>query len=675
MTAELFIEIRCEELPARFVAPTAATLARRIEGLLKGIEHGAVRTWATPRRLAVAIADVAAGRPVEEKLVTGPPLRAAQRDGEWTKGAQGFARGKGITVDELEIVDGPRGEVIAARVRTGGERTTDLIAGGLESAVLGIDFDRSMRWGAGRARWARPVRGVVARYAGESIACSVAGIESGDTTEGHRLSPGPFPVTTADRWLEDCRAHHVLCERDERRAVITAQLNDAAAALGAEVGAWNLLDEVVDLVEWPVVVTATFAEELLDLPSRLLVESMSVHQRTFPLFVDGALTHRFLVVTNHPPAATDPDSAALIAAGNTKVLAARFTDAKFFYAEDRKQRLETHGAGLARMRWIRKAGTMEDKASRIAGLSRTLAPLFGADPARAERAGALAKADLCTQMVGEFPKLQGHVGRLLAGFDGEDATAALAIEEHYLPRYSGDQLPTTAEGTTVAVADRLDTLVGCFTRGLKPKGSADPLGLRRAAGGVVDLLVHSGVNLPLPDLLTTAGAGDEAGALAEFALARFRARQMESHATDVIDAVLATGLQDVVALAARVQALDERARTEAFVPVRTTFKRLMNIAGKHDAAVYDANALEEPAEQALHAAFVEVRDGAREAAEAGRYGAALDALGGLRVQVDRLFDEVMVMAEDATVRANRLGLLRSIADEFGRIADFSQLSS
>lgn len=675
MTAELFIEIRCEELPARFVAPTAAALGRRVQALLKGISHGDVRTWATPRRLAVAIADVAEGRPVEEKVVTGPPLRAAKRDGEWTKGAQGFARGKGISVDELEVVDGPKGEVIAARVRTGGERTTDLIAQGLESAVLGIDFDRSMRWGTGRSRWARPVRGVVARYAGARIPCFVANIESGDTTEGHRLTPGPFSVTTADAWVSACRAHHVLCERDERRARITQQLNEAAASIGAEVGAWELLDEVVDLVEWPVVVTATFAEELLDLPSRLLVESMSVHQRTFPLFVGGVLTHRFLVVTNHPPAATDPDSAATIAAGNTKVLAARFTDAKFFYAEDRKQRLETHGAGLERMRWIRKAGTMADKASRISSLSHTLAPLFGADPARAARAGALAKADLCTQMVGEFPKLQGHVGRLLAGFDNEDKTTALAIEEHYLPRYSGDLLPTTAEGTTVALADRLDTLVGCFTRGLKPKGSADPLGLRRAAGGVVDLLVHSGINLPLRDLFSRAGAGEHTDDLAAFALARFRARQMETRSTDIVDAVLATGLQDVVALASRVQALDERAGTEAFAPLRTTFKRLVNIAGKHDSSAYDPAVLAEPAEQALHAAFVEVRDGAREAAATGRYGAALDALGGLRAEVDRLFEEVMVMAEDPKVRANRLGLLRSIADEFGHIADFSQLSA
>lgn len=675
MTAELFIEIRCEELPARFVAPTAQALAQRVAALLKGVDHGVVRTWATPRRLAVAIAGVAQGRPVQEKLVTGPPLRAAKRDGAWTKGAMGFARGKGVSVDELEVVDGPKGEVIAARVKTGGERTIDLIAEGLEGAVLGIDFDRSMRWGAGKARWARPVRGVVALYDGELIDCAVAGITSSAQTVGHRLTPGPFAVTTASDWVESCRAHNVLAHRDERRQVIRDQLNAAAAALGAEVGAWELLDEVVDLVEWPVVVTATFSEALLDLPSRLLVESMSVHQRTFPVFSGGALTHRFLVVTNHPPSATDTEAAALIAAGNTKVLAARFTDAKFFYAEDRKKRLEDHGAGLARMRWIRKAGTMAEKGNRIAALAATLAPVFGANAATAQRAGALAKADLCTQMVGEFPKLQGHVGRLLAGFDGEDAVTALAIEEHYLPRYSGDQLPTTPEGITVALADRLDTLVGCFTRGLKPKGSADPLGLRRAAGGVVDLLVHSGVGITLPDLFARAGAGDHTPDLVEFTLARFRARQLDDHATDVIDAVLATGVQDVVALAARVSALSARAGTEAFGPLRVTFKRLMNIAGKHDSAQYDAAALVEPAETALHEAFSTVRDHARAAAEAGDFGAALDRLGTLRPAVDRLFDEVMVMADDPAVRANRLGLLRSIADEFGQVADFSQLSS
>ena len=676
-TAELFVELRCEELPARFVQPTATQLAARLTRLLKGVPHGAVTTWATPRRVAVSIRDVAAGRPQEEQLVTGPPMAAAKRDGTWTRAAQGFARGRGVSVDDLEVVEGPKGPVVAARVRTGGEQTADLVAAGLEDAVLGIEFDRTMRWGSAAARWARPIHGVVALYAGAPIAASVAGVATSTETVGHRLHPTPFAVTGAATYVADLLVRFVVADRGDRRDRISTQLEAAASAVGARVGELDLIDEVVDLVEWPQVVTARFSEDLLALPERLLVESMGVHQRVFPLFdaATGALTHRFLVVTNHPPAAVDPESARIIAEGNTKVLAARFNDAKFFYAEDRKRSLADHGAGLDKMRWIRKGGTMAEKQARVAALAGALAPRFSADPAAAQQAGALCKADLMTQMVGEFPKLQGHVGRLLAGFDGHPAAAALAIEEHYRPRYSSDALPTSPEGTTVAVADRVDTLVGTFSRGLKPKGSADPLGLRRAAGGLVDLLIGAGTSGDLPSLFADAGAGEHAADLTEFTLARFRSRQQEAHATDVIDAVLATGVTDVVALAARVQALSAAAATPAFQPLRATFKRLMNIAGDHDSATVDADALTEPAARDLHAAFAEVQGAARSASEAGDYAGALAQLSALGPAVDRLFAEVMVMADDPAVRANRLGLLRAIADEFGRIADFQHLSS
>ena len=384
-TRELFIEIRCEELPARFVERAISGLEKAVKGLLKGIEHGALTTWATPRRIAVSVADVAEGKPVEDKLVTGPPARAAFRDGKPTKAAMGFARGRGVSVDDLEVVDGPRGEVVAARVRTGGEKTVALVASGLEAAVLGIDFQKTMRWSNGR--WARPIHGVIALYDGVVIDCSVAGITASNTTLGHRLTPGPVAVSGAANYVDNLRAHHVLADRKARRSEIEAQLARASAALGAEVGSIELVDEVVDLVEWPSVVTAEFEAELLELPPRLLVESMGVHQRVFPLFIDGALTNRFLVITNHPYAASDADCAAIIAKGNTKVLAARFHDAKFFYAEDRKQSLEAHGTELTGMQWIRKAGTMAEKAARLSAVARELARYTGADAEVAARAG------------------------------------------------------------------------------------------------------------------------------------------------------------------------------------------------------------------------------------------------------------------------------------------------
>ena len=671
-TAELFIALRCEELPARYVRTAVKGLEKGVRSLLKGIEHGEVRAWASPRRIAVAVSGVAAARPVEEKLVTGPPEQAAWRDGAWTKGALGFARGKGVDPASLELVDGPRGRVVAARVTTGGERTVERIAAGIEAAILGIDFGKTMRWGSGRQRWARPIHGLVALYGGESIGCSVAGVSSSTQTLGHRLTPGPITVTSADQWVDALTAHHVMVDRPARQARIEADLQAAAEAVGATVGALELIDEVVDLVEWPVVVTASFDPELLQLPSRLLVESMGVHQRVFPLFEDGELQARFLVVTNHPYA-TDPEVAAIIAAGNTKVLAARFYDARFFYAEDRKQALSVHGEDLEKMRWIRNGGTMADKQARVSRLAAALAPLFGGDPTHAARAGALAKCDLATQMVGEFPELQGHVGKLLARHDGEDEAVALAIEEHYLPRFSGDQTPATPAGRAAAAADRIDTLTGCFHHGLKPKGSADPLGLRRAAVGLVAILLGAGTRVQLGDLLATSEL-DAGEALLPFVVARLRNNMMERHPTDIVDAVLATGDRDPVALEGRAAAMSALSATEDFDPLKQTFKRLANITKDHDSTSYDAGALAEPAEQALHAALDEVRAAAAAAAAGGDFGGALARLSTLKDPVDALFDAVMVMAEDPQVRANRLGLLSAVGSAFRDVADFKHLS-
>jgi glycyl-tRNA synthetase beta chain len=673
MSHELFIEVRCEELPARFIDGATRDLSARIIALLKGVSHGAVTTWSTPRRLAVAVADVAPGRPLEEKLVTGPPERAAFRDGAPTRAATGFARGRGVSVDDLIVVDGPKGRVVAARVQTGGEQTADLVSAGLEAAILGINFPKSMRWGSGTIRWARPIHGVTALYGGASIAATVIGAPTVTETSGHRLTPGPIAFTDSATWAAGLRAHNVEPDVADRRAEINAQLRAAAAALGAEIRDWDLVDEVVHLVEWPIVVTASFGEDLLELPPRLLVESMKVHQRVFPLYIDGTLDHHFLVVSNQP-FAREADVSRTIAEGNRRVLTARFYDARFFYAEDRRKGLEASGDRLAGMQWIRKGGTMADKADRIAALAEQLAPRFGADSGHARRAGALCKNDLATQMVGEFPKLQGHVGNLLAVLAGEPAEVALALEEHYLPRYQGDQLPTSPTGLTLAVADRLDTLVGCFQLGLKPKGSADPLGLRRAAIGLLLLMLHSGTRAPLSALIETA-APEGAEGLEAFIMARARALLTESFATELVAAVMATGDSDIVALRGRLSAMASLAATPDFGPLKTTFKRVMGLTKAHDETGYDPGALQEDAEQSLHAAFSAVRDQARANSDALRYDDALTGLAGLKPAVDRLFDDVLVMTEDMTVRNNRLSLLRAIADEFRRIADFTQLSA
>jgi glycyl-tRNA synthetase beta chain len=679
MTAELFIEIRCEELPAQMIAGAERALAEGVVRLLKGITHGAVTSWSTPRRLAVAVADVAASQPMEEQLVTGPPAAAAFRDGAPTKAAEGFARGRGVPVAALEIIDSPRGPVVAARVQTGGAKTADLIAAGLQDVVLSMSFPRPMRWGAGTMRWARPIHGVIALLGGQRIPVSVAGIDSGTETLGHRLTRGPVAVSGSADWLAGLRAHHVEPDPAARRAAIEAQLAEAAAALSGEIRDWDLVDEVVNLVEWPVAVTASFGEDLLQLPPHLLVESMKVHQRVFPLYVNGALDHHFLVISNQPYA-RQPEAAATISEGNQRVLTARFYDAKFFYAEDRKKALTDFRGRLEGMQWIRRGGTMAEKADRIAALAEKLAVLLGAAPAAAARAGLLCKYDLGTQMVGEFPKLQGHVGRLLAGFDGEDPAVAVAIEEHYFPRYQGDSLPGSALSRTVALADRLDSLAGCFSLGLRPKGSADPLGLRRATIGLLQILLDARANLSTGDLLALTALDDEQKAdLAGFLTARLRGIFLEQYSdsaagTELVNAIMATGDDNPVALSARLEALSEVSTTPEFGPLKTTFKRVMGLIKDHDSADYDAAAMSEDAETALHTAFTAVRQTARQHAAAQDYRAALAALSSLKPAVDRLFDEVLVICDDLAVRGNRLSLLRAIGDEFRQIADFTQLS-
>jgi glycyl-tRNA synthetase beta chain len=676
-TAELFIEIRCEELPARFAAPAELALGKAVAGLLKRIEHGKVRTWVTPRRLAVAVADVAVEQPVVEQVVTGPPEAAAFRDGEWTSAGQGFARSKGLTVADLQIIDGPRGRVVSATVKTGGQKTADVLAAGLEAAVLGIHFPKTMQWGEGGIRWARPIHSVVVKLGEQSVDLSIAGIRSGTQTLGHRLTPGPIEVQSAEQWASALRGAHVEPDSEIRRQSILTQLAERASALGAETPDMpDLVDEVVHLTECPIVIDAVFETELLALPPRLLVESMKVHQRVFPLFEQGKLIHRFLVVTNHPYA-TDAAVAALIAQGNTKVLAARFHDAKFFYAEDRKQQLADHGKALEGMRWIRGGGTMADKARRIGDLAASLSGLLGADVDIARTAGQLCKADLATQMVGEFPELQGHVGQLLAAQQGQPEAVALAIEEHYLPRHATDQLPTSAAGRATALADRIDTLTGCFSLGLKPKGSADPLGLRRSANGLLSILRSAGVRTPLAELWSLsefdAPGGDWAD-LQGFVMARLRAQLQERFATDLVDAVLASGSTDAVALEARALAMDQLSKTPEFGPLKTSFKRVMGLTKDHPSAEYSPDALVDAAETALHDKLVSVQAQAVELADALDYAGALAALSTLKAPVDALFDAVMVMHDDPTIRANRLGLLRQVADQFRRIADFTHLS-
>lgn len=667
---ELFVEVGTEELPARFVDAAHAALGQALAAVLGPLSASPPRTLGTPRRLVAIFPAVAAARPTQEKLITGPSVQIAFAGDAPTAAGLAFAKKFGVEPAALLRAEGPKGPVVAIRRVEGGEPAAAVLAAGLEQAILSIPFKKSMRWATGTAKFARPLRYVCAVLDGQRVDATVAGLPARDTSEGHwLLSPEPFAVGSAGAWEAELTARGVLADGAAREQTIVELLQASARELGAEVRIdAALLAEVKNLVESPRVVAAEFAHELLDLPPRLLVESMKVHQRYFPLYEAGRLSNRFLVVSNNPVG-----DAPTMARGYARVLAARFDDAKFFYAEDRKLTLEQHGQKLAGMTWIRGLGTMADRQARVASVAEALAPLVGALPhevIEARVAGARCKCDLATQMVGEFPELQGHVGRLLGEQEARPIPGAIAIEEHYLPRFSGDATPGTAAGRALALAERITLLHDTFAAGMAPTGSGDPLGLRRAGVGIVAILLDLGAKAcsrPLAEWL--APAGEPRADVVEFVLARLRAMLVgEGHAADLVDAVMATGEADVALVASRVRAIGAMASDGRFAPIRATFRRVAGLAREHTGTQFQRDRFTDPAEAALADALDRIP-------AASDVEGSLAALAEARPLVDRFFEAVLVMSEDPGERENRLGLLRALLQRFGGVADFSRLTS
>lgn len=690
--AELFVELRAEELAPGSIRAALAALEAGLLALVQGVGHGAVRSWATPRRLAVAIADVTSARPIVERVVTGPPAeRAFDAAGAPTQAGIGFARGKGVSPDALTVVDGPKGKVVAVTVREGGERVVDMVSAGLEALILGLPFPKSMEWGTGGVRFGRPIHGVVALYGGAVIPGSVAGVAFGDATQGHRLAADrDCRVVSADDWLAAVRARGVEPDLAAREAQIRALLSEGARRCGGDlVDDDALVERVLHLTEAPTLVCGAFEEDLLALPEKLLVQSMRAHTETFPVRVDGALTPQFLAISNNPWG-----DEALIASGYARVLRARFHDARFFFAEDKKRSLDAHAERLARMQWIRGLGTVADKAARLVRLAPMLAEVTGADPERAARASSLCKSDLATQMVGEFPELQGYMGRLYALHQGEPADVAAAIEEHYAPAGGEGALPETAAGLALALADRFDTLAGCFAVGIVPTGGGDPQGLRRAAAGIVRMAVDRGLDLDLGRWARAAldgiaeqavGAGFEAWRAAsepasdatrqrivEFILQRQRASAGVS--PDVVDAVVSVSPPQPHTIARRVVALAALTQADGFEPLLVTVKRASNITRTLGAPDGPRAPLTEPAERAL---LVAVQSAERSIADrpASDVDGALAVLAALGPPVAAFFDAVLVDAPEPSVKAARLDLLGRVVSLFRGIADFTRISS
>jgi len=700
---ELLLEIGTEELPARFLSGGENAVRDGVLSFLdtKGIGYGDARVWSTPRRIVLAVAAVQPVSERVEEIETGPPVRAAfDAEGAPKVPAIKFAERHGVAVEDLLRVqkgEGKKaGEYVAVRKARGGEPTAELLEAALPGIIGKISWPKSMRWGDMDERFARPIHWYVALLGGRVLHFEFAGVLSGDRSRGHRFFGNEqFAVTDSEALLAGLRERYVVVSGEERRERIFAQLDSAAAALGGRaVKSEGLMNQVVGLVEFPRVVTGSFDARYLELPRPVITSILDYHQKMFPVVNhDGTVMPNFLGVSNNPS-----EDQPLVREGYERVVSARLADGEFFHLKDRKKTLATWGEGLSGITFLRGAGTMADKAQRVGSIAAAVADRVGADKENAQRAGVLAKADLATNLVGEFPELQGTIGRIYAGHDGEDVAVAEAIFEHYQPRGLDDDLPGSQLGAIVALSDKIDALAVIFGLGKVPTGSADPYALRRAALGILRILsAREDLNVPLSALvdLGLAGFPDEylkkgldKAAVRSKLLDFFRGRLKsawtgEGFGGDFTEAVLDAGFSDddLRDARARLAAVQSAAGSDGFTDLMVAFKRIANILrkatskGESVTGAVRSELLEHEAARALHAEFVLVRTRADGAIAGGDYTAALAAMATLRPTLATFFDDVMVMAEDPNLRANRLNLLFSIQTAFSQIADFSRIST
>jgi glycyl-tRNA synthetase beta chain len=686
MAKDLFLEIGCEEIPAGFVPKAMADMEQLMKRELESarLAFGEILTMGTPRRLVLAVKGLSDRQPDAELTAMGPAKNVAfDADGKPTKAAQGFARGQGVDVSQLELVMTEKGEYVAARKSEKGRDTSELLTEILPRLINAIPFKKSMRWGDLEARFARPVHWIVALFDGSVVPFSFGNIESGSASRGHRfMANSTFPVRDLAHYLEECERHFVIPDPQRRKDIIRREIARVAVkAHGNVLPDEALLEQVAFLVEYPSAVHGTFSKDFLAVPREVLITSMREHQRYFSLVDDqGKLLPGFITINN-----TLTDDPEVVVKGNERVLRARLSDARFFFDEDQKHTLESRVDALKAVVYQAKLGTSYEKMERFRELARMLAERINpAVSEKAQRAATLCKADLVTGMVGEFPEVQGIMGREYALHDGEDEAVANAIAEHYLPTQAGGELPSSDIGAFVSLADKIDTICGCFSVGLIPTGSADPYALRRSAIGIINIILDKGYREPLSalvaaslDLLAakmTRPREEVQRDVLEFFKGRFVNQMADRFASDAVDAVVSVSFDDLVDAAAKIQALAEFRNREDFGPLAVAFKRVCNIVKEGVETPVSEALFEDPAEGALYRALQGVSGKVEGALQGGDYLAALTQIATLKETVDQFFDKVMVMAEDERVRQNRLALLTGIARLFARLADFSRLA-
>ena len=685
-TQNFLVEIGTEELPPKALKTLATSFADNVEAELNqaGLTFDKIEWFAAPRRLAVKVLNLATQQPSKEIEKRGPAVSAAfDAEGKPTKAAEGWARGCGITVDQAERIATDKGEWLVHRAKIEGQPTKNLLNDIVANALAKLPIPKPMRWADKTVQFIRPVHTVTMLLGDELIEGEILGVASARTIRGHRfLGEKEFEIQHADQYPQLLRDKgSVVADFNERKAEILAKSQAKATALGgvADIEE-SLLEEVTSLVEYPNVLAAKFEERFLAVPAEALVYTMKGDQKYFPIYdKDGKLLPHFIFVSN-----INPEDPTAIIEGNEKVVRPRLTDAEFFFKTDLKQKLVDRLPRLETVLFQQQLGTLKDKTDRIEQLAGEIAKQIGADEAKAKRAGLLSKCDLMTNMVFEFTDTQGVMGMHYARHDGEDEEVAVALNEQYMPRFAGDELPKSLVASAVALADKFDTLTGIFGIGQAPKGSADPFALRRAALGALRIIVEKNLPLDLEDLVKKSAAlfGDKltnknvVADVVDFMLGRFRAwYQDEGIAVDVIQAVLARRPTRPADFDARVRAVSHFRTLDSAEALAAANKRVSNILAKADAAIGEINltACVEPAEKVLAEAVLALRTEVQPLIAQGDYTAVLDKLANLRAPVDSFFDNVMVNAEDPALRQNRLAILNTLQGLFLQVADISVL--
>jgi glycyl-tRNA synthetase beta chain len=686
-TDTLLIELGTEELPPK--ALKSLGLAFR-DGIVAGLAqrelgHGDVQWFASPRRLAVHIEQVQLRSADKDVEALGPPAdRAKDGDGNWTPAAAGFAKKQGIAPDELQSIETPKGTRLGLKKTEPGLATSDCLNDIIHETIAGLPIPKRMRWAASRVEFVRPVHWAVAMLGDQHDHGDILGLPTGNTTRGHRFhSEGEITLGGPDTYQQALADARVIASFEERQELIREQVEAEATKLGATaVIDPDLLDEVTGLVEWPVALTGSFEERFLEVPAEALVSSMKEHQKYFHLVDDnGRLMPNFITVSNIE--SKDP---AQVIAGNERVIRPRLSDAAFFFETDKKTPLADRVAKLENIVFQQKLGTLADKTRRVQQLAGELAAKIGAPADKAQRAALLSKTDLVTDMVLEFSDMQGVAGSYYAQHDGEDPEVAAAIAQQYWPRFAGDKLPESATACALGLADRLDTLVGIFGIGQTPTGSKDPFALRRASLAVLRIIVEKELDLDLRECLELAAAQFPEGVIAEgtteqvldYMIERFRAwYEEENIPVEVFRAVSARQLSRPLDIQQRVMAVHAFSQLPEAAALAAANKRVSNILGKLDPAHsfggVSADLLQEPAEKGLQEKLSALSAVASGHLAKGEYGDALASLADLREPVDQFFDDVMVNAEDESLRNNRLNLLKALRDKFLEVADISQL--